>query len=136
MWTAIDNAAGCCANGAHFVLAIYNKTAWSPTWLRIKAACTTARPKCLRLAMVGVMSGSRAMARAAQFKRPFSVERGMSIWYDAADWLGGLPDEYATPEEINAFMSTRGGTLVRSFVTTRSGCNEFVFRKQAAPVAR
>ena len=60
----------------------------------------------------------------------------MSIWYDAADWLGGLPYEYATPEEISAFMSLRGGTLVRSFVTTRSGCNEFVFRQQDAPVVR
>lgn len=135
MWTAIDNAAACCANGAYLVLAIYNKTAWSPIWLRIKKLYNRA-PKVLRLAMVAVLSGARAVVRVAQFKRPFSVGRGMDIWYDAADWLGGLPYECATPEEISAFMAARGGSLIRSFVTTRSGCNEFVFRQQGAPVAR
>jgi 2-polyprenyl-6-hydroxyphenyl methylase/3-demethylubiquinone-9 3-methyltransferase len=59
----------------------------------------------------------------------------MTLWYDAIDWLGGLPYEYATREAIVAFLSPRGFTLERCIPTRRSGCNEFVFRRSAGPPA-
>ena len=128
MWSAIDNASKHCSTGAHFVLAIYNKTAFSPAWLRIKQMYNRS-PGAIRLCMVSGLTSARVAVRLLQFKRPLSVERGMSVWYDAADWLGGLPYECATPDEVCSFMASRGGRLVRSVITRRSGCNQFVFQQ-------
>lgn len=56
--------------------------------------------------------------------------RGMSLWYDYIDWLGGYPFEVATREEIRQFFEERGYKLEREIsVGDRSGCNEFVFRR-------
>jgi 2-polyprenyl-6-hydroxyphenyl methylase/3-demethylubiquinone-9 3-methyltransferase len=130
MWTAIDNAWRFCSPQGEFVIAIYNRTWFSPAWLRIKQIYNRS-PSPVRLMMAGGMTAVRAAVRALQFKPPLRVERGMTVWYDAVDWLGGLPYECATVEEVVAFMTARGAELIRKTVTSRSGCNEFVFRKQA-----
>jgi len=130
MWNAIDNAWRFCAPGGDFVTAIYNRTSFSPSWLRIKQFYNRS-PSPIRLLMAGGMTGVRAAVRALQFKPPFRVERGMTVWYDAVDWLGGLPYECATVQEVDTFMTRRGARLIRKTVTARSGCNEFVFRKLA-----
>ena len=58
------------------------------------------------------------------------MERGMSLWFDMKDWLGGYPFEVATPQAVIDFFGQRGFTLQRSkCVGRRMGCNEFVFRK-------
>lgn len=69
----------------------------------------------------------RLMARRLSGR---SLERGMSLWYDMIDWLGGYPFEVAKPEEIVDFYFKEGFTCIK--LTTcrgRMGCNEFVFIK-------
>ena len=57
-------------------------------------------------------------------------ERGMSIWTDMKDWLGGYPFEVATPGQVIEYFCDRGFALVRvKDVGRGSGCNEFVFRR-------
>lgn len=58
------------------------------------------------------------------------LERGMSLWYDMVDWLGGYPFEVARPEGIVDFYRDRGFALekLKAF-GSRHGCNEFVFIK-------
>jgi 2-polyprenyl-3-methyl-5-hydroxy-6-metoxy-1,4-benzoquinol methylase len=54
--------------------------------------------------------------------------RGMSLWHDRLDWVGGYPYEVATPDEIFEFYKARGFTLTK--IKTGGvglGCNEFVF---------
>jgi len=64
--------------------------------------------------------------------RGYARERGMSPWHDVVDWAGGYPFEVATADEVIAFYSGRGFTTERVMrVGTRSGCNEFVFRRHA-----
>ena len=58
------------------------------------------------------------------------LERGMSIWHDMHDWLGGLPFEVSTPTKISDFLSRRGFRCYKiNTVGGRAGCNEFIFRK-------
>jgi 2-polyprenyl-6-hydroxyphenyl methylase/3-demethylubiquinone-9 3-methyltransferase len=58
------------------------------------------------------------------------VERGMSLWYDMLDWLGGYPFEVARPEEVFQFFFDRGFVLRRMTTAGRTGaCNEFVFSR-------
>jgi 2-polyprenyl-6-hydroxyphenyl methylase/3-demethylubiquinone-9 3-methyltransferase len=55
-------------------------------------------------------------------------QRGMSMWHDWIDWIGGYPFEAVPPEAIFNFFRERGFSLER-LVTCGGGqgCNEFVF---------
>lgn len=54
-------------------------------------------------------------------------ERGMSLWYDMIDWLGGWPFEVAAPKDVLARGVDRGFQAIYvKTVGRRQGCNEFV----------
>lgn len=57
--------------------------------------------------------------------------RGMSIFYDVVDWIGGWPFEVATPEEIFRLFRDRGFVL-HELVTCggKHGCNQFIFKRR------
>jgi 2-polyprenyl-3-methyl-5-hydroxy-6-metoxy-1,4-benzoquinol methylase len=59
-----------------------------------------------------------------------SRNRGMTIWNDFHDWLGGYPFEVATPKNIIDLYKKEGYECVAvNLVGKRHGCNEFVFEK-------
>jgi 2-polyprenyl-6-hydroxyphenyl methylase/3-demethylubiquinone-9 3-methyltransferase len=87
-------------------------------------------PVPLELAMAGVLTAVRSTARIAKGKHPLRTDRGMNVWHDAIDWLGGLPYEFATPAELTACLDRLGFTRVRARLTRRSGCNEFTFQRR------
>lgn len=60
-----------------------------------------------------------------------SIERGMSLWHDMIDWLGGYPFEVAKPESIFKFFRDNGFFLEElKTCGGRMGCNEYVFRRK------
>ncbi len=59
----------------------------------------------------------------------YKKKRGMHIYFDWIDWLGGYPFEVATPEMIFNVFHSRGFTLEKLTCTIRSGCNEYRFKK-------
>lgn len=61
-----------------------------------------------------------------------SLDRGMDLWRDMFDWLGGYPMEVAKPETVFDYFSVKGFSL-HSLKTCggRMGCNEFVFKKKS-----
>ena len=73
-----------------------------------------------------------------KYKNPFKhftnykIKRGMSIYHDWIDWLGGYPFEVAKPEELFKLYKTRGYVLEHLITTNRLGCNQFVFRKTSS----
>lgn len=59
-----------------------------------------------------------------------SIERGMSLWRDMIDWLGGYPFEVAKPELVFNYFHENGFNLEKlKTCGGRMGCNEFVFRR-------
>ncbi len=55
--------------------------------------------------------------------------RGMSWYYDAVDWVGGYPFEFASVEEITAFCENElAMTTLKAVDAGGHGCNEFLFR--------
>jgi 2-polyprenyl-6-hydroxyphenyl methylase/3-demethylubiquinone-9 3-methyltransferase len=130
MWQALDHAAGHVRAGGHLFVALYNDQRWiSRYWLRIKQLFN-ASPICrwpLVLLHAPYLLGVRFAVRLATGHR--SVERGMSLWYDMIDWLGGYPFEVAKPDQVVEFMRERGFGLDRLRTCGgRHGCNEYVFR--------
>jgi len=57
----------------------------------------------------------------------YGNERGMSLWHDVVDRIGGYPFETATPQQIVSFYEERQFQLTNSNEKSGSGCNEFVF---------
>ncbi|MDZ4688661.1 MAG: class I SAM-dependent methyltransferase [Planctomycetaceae bacterium] len=156
MWKAIDLAAGLVTPGGMLWIAIYNdqgvrSRVWHlikrgyvslPGWLQpayvvvIGGSWAVQRAvlKVLRILTELVVGGKTAKPQAYVENRP-AVEigttqrsRGMHLWYDLVDWIGGYPFEVAKPEEIVRTLRDRG--FVLHDLTTCGGdlgCNEYWF---------
>jgi SAM-dependent methyltransferase len=126
--------------GGKLAIALYNdQGAWSRRWRGIKKlycanpvsrALVTALG-CSYFALQGfkedLLQMRNPLARYGDYRR----NRGMSIYTDWIDWLGGLPFEVAKPETVFDFYKARGFRLVR--LTTCGGSlgnNEFVFVRE------
>lgn len=130
MALAFEHACGRVAVGGWFQTAIYNRTWTSPAWRAIKRAYNH-RGAVGRFAMHGSFFAYNAAARAVGLKHPFRRERGMSVWYDAVDWLGGYPYEFATHDEVVALVNRHGRfNLVKSHKDSGFGCNDFLFHRE------
>jgi 2-polyprenyl-6-hydroxyphenyl methylase/3-demethylubiquinone-9 3-methyltransferase len=145
MARAIELASERVADGGILFIAIYNDQGRaSRRWLRIKQTYHRL-PSWLRNVWVaGVATFYEikfALARAASLRNPLPFtdwrakkeDRGMSVWYDWVDWVGGLPFEVATPDKIINPLRERGFILEHlTTVGSGWGCNEYVFRRTAA----
>jgi 2-polyprenyl-6-hydroxyphenyl methylase/3-demethylubiquinone-9 3-methyltransferase len=132
MWTALQNAAFPVTRGGKLFIAIYNDQGWiSRYWMMVKRIYNKNVPFRMGLILFHFpyLFGMRYIIRLLTGR--FKEERGMSLWYDMIDWLGGYPFEVAKPEEILA-LYVRLGFVLEKLKTCRGrhGCNEFVFIKR------
>jgi 2-polyprenyl-3-methyl-5-hydroxy-6-metoxy-1,4-benzoquinol methylase len=128
---ALDNVALSVKSGGMLFIALYNDQGWiSRYWTAVKRRYNQGSVSRVALTalhapwLIGVRAGARALTGRLQ------LERGMSLWYDMVDWLGGWPFEVARPDDIVAFYGARGFEPRRlRTVGKRAGCNEFVFQR-------
>ncbi len=140
MWIALENIAPLVADGGSLFIAIYNDQGLaSSCWLVVKKAYNVA-PQPLKLVLVfGVGAyfyARHGVGRVLRLKRgdrhdaDTSRRRGMTLWYDLVDWVGGYPFEVAKPEQVFDFYHSRGFVLQQLFTCAgRHGCNEYVFTR-------
>ena len=139
MWEALENATLPVKVGGRLFISIYNDQGLiSKVWLKVKQAyCKGGLARAAVLAVYipyfvaiavasGVIRHGNPVSRFTQYKK----ERGMSLYHDWIDWLGGLPFEVATAEDIFEFYKAKGFRLDRLKTTNRLGVNEFVFIKK------
>ncbi len=141
MWQALENAAGNVAPRGTLFIAIYNDEGWRSTLnKKIKQTYNGATPF-VRNLMAGIYLAHTSVRGFVidilQLKNPLDryrqkiQSRGMSVWYDVVDWLGGWPFEVASPEALFEFYYQRGFDLTKLKTVPRGhGCNEFVFRRR------
>ena len=128
MWKALGNVAPLVAPAGRLFIALYNDEGLaSRYWHAVKK--TYVRYPVLRwpIALMHVpypLAPSLAL-RVLTGRR--QAVRGMTLWYDFIDWIGGYPFEVATPEAVVDFFTARGFRLDKLRTTNRMGCNEFVF---------
>jgi 2-polyprenyl-3-methyl-5-hydroxy-6-metoxy-1,4-benzoquinol methylase len=128
--------------GGFLYLAIYNDSgSVSRRWLRIKKLYNNS-PQIIRLLLVAVsaflLEGKRAAGKVLRLENPLPFndwknkkkQRGMSVWHDYVDLVGGYPFEFATPEQIFSFYKKKGYMLSQLKTCGGGyGCNEYVFKK-------
>lgn len=142
MESAIAMASRSVVDGGIFCIAIYNDQGGaSRRWLTIKR-CYAVLPEPLRplwvVTIAGVYEIKFALARLLSGRSPLPFadwrakrdDRGMSVWHDWVDWIGGLPFEVATPQRIIQPLIDRGFKLIQlKTLTSGWGCNEYTFSK-------
>lgn len=130
MWQALESVVPLTKPGGKLFISIYNDQGrLSHYWKIVKRLYNINT-----LFMVGIsvvhlpMLLTRFIVRSV--KGRLRHERGMSLWYDYIDWLGGFPFEVAKSEEIVDFYRNRDFKLrkLKTF-PGRSGCNEYVFER-------
>lgn len=130
MWDAIRNTTRLVAPGGVLVLGIYKRHMTSPIWRVIKRSYNQA-PAWVQRGMIPPFAALIYIAKLLVTRRnPLEKQRGMDFWYDVIDWVGGYPYEYATADEVAAFVTRLGCRLLRVVPdATPTGINEFVFER-------
>jgi 2-polyprenyl-6-hydroxyphenyl methylase/3-demethylubiquinone-9 3-methyltransferase len=144
MWAAIELAAERVAPHGTLLLALYNDQGpRSRIWHAVKHLyCRGTLGRWLvsvafypLFAAYALWQDLRHFHTPGTYAREYARKRGMSLFHDWRDWLGGYPFEVAKPAEVVRRATARGFTLQCQAITHGLGCNEFVFVKGAAPHA-
>lgn len=143
MWKALANVDRLVTDDGTLFVALYNDQGGaSRRWLSIKKAYNRlprALAFLLALSVTALLEARYALIHLARLSPGAYVSgivnyqsgRGMSWWHDKLDWIGGLPFEVATPEQVFDFFRARHYRLNR--LTTCGGgygCNQFVFSRR------
>ena len=134
MWDALKNVVDLPKkNGGVLFVALYNDQGWiSLYWKMVKRFYNKGFVG--RYLMISLHFPYLYILRyiVRLLSGRLKIERGMSMWRDMTDWLGGYPFEVAQPEEIIKFFQEHGYQIVKlKTVGGRMGCNEFVFVRNA-----
>lgn len=134
MWQAIANAATCVTPGGYLFIAIYAKGPQYPEHLALKQRYHAAS-----------VSGKRKMEfdwilnqynhRVRQGLNPEGwwnqgLERGMDPYVDLVDWLGGLPYEVATLEELGEFLGALNIEIIKQHREPEGGCHILIAQRK------
>lgn len=138
MWQALQNVVPLVVPKGRLYIAIYNDQGRaSKVWTSIKRLYN-ATPVALRPVVAAAcavrLRGPTLLRNMLSLQPPRSwlgsTERGMKIWTDIVDWVGGYPFEVAKPEEIFSFFRARGFALLQlKTCAGGQGCCEYVFEK-------
>ncbi len=143
MWTALENVVPLVNENGKLFISVYNDQGrLSHFWKSVKGLYNRSSKtvKVLIILSFGAFFETRsAIMRILRWKNPLPFKywkekkksRGMSVWHDLVDWVGGYPFEVAKPEEIFDFCRKRGFVLTRLKTCGGGlGCNEFVFVRE------
>jgi 2-polyprenyl-6-hydroxyphenyl methylase/3-demethylubiquinone-9 3-methyltransferase len=134
MWEAIGNACTTVRPGGKFWIAIYSKGPEYPKHLALKQKynrSTIVGKKIMVWQYIFNLMRDRRRAGLNPWKWNEKKDRGMDIYHDIVDWLGGLPYEVASKDEILAFCGERGFVLEKIKELPEGANNMFLFNRTA-----
>lgn len=137
-WQALDLVSRRVKPGGLLFVAMYNDQGGiSRWWMTVKRAYNrhALARALIVVAYVPYFIGLRWLYRRLTGRG--AVARGMSLWYDMIDWLGGYPFEVSRPEHVFRFLAARGFELREMATAGATGaCNEFVLARRDAGAAQ
>lgn len=135
MWEAIGNCVGLVAPGGRLWISLYSKGGRYAKDLALKKKFNASSSLGKRW-MIARRVFRFMLIRLRHGKNPFGwnqkVRRGMNVYHDIVDWLGGLPYETASEDEVVRFVRKQGFVLERIRAAPEGGCSTYVFALPAA----
>jgi 2-polyprenyl-3-methyl-5-hydroxy-6-metoxy-1,4-benzoquinol methylase len=137
VWTAIENAAAKVKTGGQFYIALYSSDApmyeTPEFWLNVKRRYVSSGwvvRRLMDLWYVWRFDMQKDLKNFSSFRvkmREYKHKRGMSVFTDIRDWLGGWPMEFVGDQETINFCESLGLKLEK--IKTGEACTEFLFKK-------
>jgi SAM-dependent methyltransferase len=137
MWSAFENLTNVVKAQGLLCVAIYNR----PRLLRVQLALKRTYnrlPRPFRPALRVAYGGALLALLAVKGRNPMRYvseygarSRGMNFWRDVDDWLGGLPFEFASADQVKTFAESHGFRVEAEVLRSPGGCNEYLLRKVA-----
>lgn len=135
VWTAVKNAASKVKPGGLFYIALYSADVQvkpgTEFWLRVKKKYVSSG-KFMRFAMewwyvLRFMLGWNPLRIPQFIIRVFEHKknRGMNVFTDIRDWLGGWPMEFTYDADVTRFCENLG--FRQANIKTGEACTEFLF---------
>ncbi|HMO18893.1 MAG TPA: class I SAM-dependent methyltransferase [Oligoflexia bacterium] len=141
MWVGIEHAISRVKHDGLLYLALYNDQGWkSHFWWFIKFVYNKL-PSPLNLVygyVIGFLAKFLILLKYTFLLKPMTVlsewfnyrkNRGMSILHDMIDWVGGYPFEFVTYETLDAYMHSRGFSILKGEKASSLGCHKMVFKR-------
>jgi SAM-dependent methyltransferase len=137
VWRAIDNASKTVAEDGLFYIALYSADVQQDPefWLRIKQEYNHASQwKQRRMVWWYIWNYmmDRNLRRLPEFisrVARYRLSRGMSLFVDVRDWLGGWPMEFTHDRDVIHFLTERGFSLQN--IKTGEANTEFLFSRNS-----
>lgn len=132
MWKAMENTISLVRPEGQLFIALYNDQGWRSTywkWIKKNYNSNIMNKAAIIVIHSPYLFGGRLIFRFLTGR--MTIERGMSLWHDMVDWVGGFPFEVAKPAEVIDYYQRRGFTLEKLRKSDGLGCNEYVFRNSA-----
>lgn len=141
MWSALDNLFPFVKVDGHLFIAIYNdQGVKSKFWWYVKYiynVIPSPLNKVYGYVLGTLFQGINILKYTILLKpmdaiRPlidYKKNRGMTIFHDMIDWIGGFPFEYASYERLKNFYTSKGFQYVKGNKASSLGCHELVFKK-------
>jgi SAM-dependent methyltransferase len=111
MWEALENASRLVAERGCLWIALYADGPNYDRDLCIKRKYNSASRLGKRIMVyrwIGKLMRERLRMRQNPLRWNHKKDRGMNVYHDIVDWLGGLPYEVANPEKVMQFFRDRG----------------------------
>jgi SAM-dependent methyltransferase len=139
VWTALDNAADAVAPTGMFHIALYDSDIYPEPpefWLRIKQRYTSSG-RLVRHAyeiwylLSKIMGWNLArLPEVIALARGYKASRGMALYTDIKDWLGGWPMEFTRIYEVIPRLQAKSQNLLH--LAVGAGNTEYLFAGTAA----
>ncbi len=137
MWNAIENTARLVKKGGYLYLALYTAGIMPPSdefWLDVKQQYNLggwAKKRRMELWYVWeFMLYKRVRSIPYLVKRYYEYKksRGMDLYTDLVDWLGGWPMEFAGIEQVKQFCTEKLGMMLINIKAGEAN-TEYLFKK-------
>jgi 2-polyprenyl-6-hydroxyphenyl methylase/3-demethylubiquinone-9 3-methyltransferase len=138
MWEGIDNSCRMVKRGGWYWISLYAKGE-GRNYARDLAlkqkynASSKVGKKLMEARSIVKLMRSRYRKGQNPFGWNERIERGMTIYHDIVDWLGGLPYEVASVEEVTAYLEKKGFTSLRIKEVSEGGCSIYLFSSTGGP---
>jgi 2-polyprenyl-6-hydroxyphenyl methylase/3-demethylubiquinone-9 3-methyltransferase len=134
MWDALANSIDLVRRGGKLWVALYVKGPRYPKHLALKQRFNSASNLGKRW-MIAQKVARKIARQIKDGRNPFrwnrTVGRGMNVYYDIIDWLGGLPYEVAEEGEVVRFARERNLILENIKVCREGDLSKYVFSRPA-----